>query len=163
MELIILIIIANLISNVMKASKAKREAERKRMQSASSQGFGQGFEPGSISGMPAAKPAAPAVPAKPMMPPRQEIRREVIQPKVHTHLAPDCKVHDRVGSLKVTSMEGKDPCHAQQLAPAQQPRPVVQETQEKPGLQLDWSGENMVKAFVMQEVLTRPCERRRRA
>ena len=32
---------------------------------------------------------------------------------------------------------------------------------EKPGLQLEWTGENMVKAFIMQEVLTRPCQRRR--
>jgi len=32
---------------------------------------------------------------------------------------------------------------------------------EESGLTLDWSGENMVKAFVMQEVLKRPCERAR--
>ena len=83
-------------------------------------------------------------------------------PTVHTHLQPDCDTHDAPtsGSLNVVSPEGKDPCHQEQLP---QRRQSVAEAApaEQPGLTLDWNGEAMVKAFVMQEVLTRPCDRRR--
>ena len=101
-----------------------------------------------------ARPAAPAQPQQPA-------RHAAMQPMVHTHLQPDCDTHDAPtsGSLNVVSPEGKDPCHEEQMP---ERRAAVQEPPvEKPGLQLDWSGDAMVKAFVMQEVLTRPCDRRR--
>ncbi len=84
---------------------------------------------------------------------------QVIAPTVHTHVQRDCNTHDKPGSLGVTSMEGKDPCHEDQLTLERtfaEPAPV------EGGLTFDWSGENMVKAFVMQEVLTRPAQRRAR-
>lgn len=162
MDLIWLIIIISIISKVMKADKKKKEAAQQARRAAD-----QAFEP---IHAPAAKPAAPKpapAPAQTMMPLRPEpvkpLRTEM-QPRVHAHLAPNCEEHDKPGSLQVTSTEGKDACHEGQLPPADMPRPEAAYPQhESSGIQLDWSGENMVKAFVMQEVLTRPCERRRRA
>ena len=84
---------------------------------------------------------------------------QVITPTVHTHLQPDCDTHDKPGSLGVTSMEGKDPCHASQLTRVQ---PDMEAAPESPAITFDWTGENMVKAFVMQEILTRPCQRQAR-
>ena len=93
-----------------------------------------------------------------VMPPMSfsDVPGQVIAPTVHTHIQPDCETHDAPGSLGVVSSEGKDPCHEEQL----QPRPSIAEPiQEENGLTFDWSGENLVKAFVMQEVLTRPANR----
>ena len=59
----------------------------------------------------------------------------------------------------VTSMEGKDPCHEDELTLE---RTYAEAPQQQGGLTFDWSGESMVKAFVMQEVLTRPSQRRAR-
>ena len=156
MDLFWVFIIIGIISKLIKADKKKQEAQRQQARRAAGQAFTTAAQ----------KPAAPkAEPARPtpvqtMLPPRPE----PAQPLVHTHLAPDCEEHDKPGSLNAASREGKDACHAGQLAPANQPRTTAGFDQEdEPGLQLDWSGENMVKAFIMQEVLTRPCERRRRA
>lgn len=94
----------------------------------------------------------------------QPLVQEIAQPQVHTHLAAECEEHDMPGSLGEGSMEGRDLCHEEQLLPPRTPRPAAPAAvEEAPGLQLDWSGENMVKAFVMQEVLTRPGQRRRHA
>ena len=81
-----------------------------------------------------------------------------LAPTVHPHIQPDCDTHDVPGSLGVTSMEGKDPCHEDELTLE---RTVATPAKPEGGLQLEWSGENMVKAFIMQEVLTRPAQRRR--
>lgn len=95
---------------------------------------------------------------------QQMTAHQTIQPQVHAHLAPDCEEHDAPGSLGEGSMEGKDPCHAEQLPRATQKRPSTDEVQTaQAGLQMDWSGESVARAFIMQEVLTRPCDRRRRA
>lgn len=95
-----------------------------------------------------------------VMPPMAfgDIPGQVITPTVHPHVQPDCVTHDAPGSLGFTSSEGKDPCHEDQLT---HPRSEAAPVQEQPGLTFDWSGENMVKAFVMQEVLTRPAHRSR--
>jgi hypothetical protein len=42
------------------------------------------------------------------------------------------------------------------------PAPTTPTHVETPGIALDFSEASMVKAFVMQEILTRPCERHRR-
>ena len=81
-----------------------------------------------------------------------------MQPTVHTHLEPDCDTHDAPGSLGVRSSEGKDPCHDGQLKTRQ--FQTAEAAEATPGIALDWNGESLVKAFVMQEVLTRPCQRR---
>ena len=111
----------------------------------------------------------PAIPVQPqtaapvsmasMLPPQPVAPVAPAQPLVHEHLEPDCDTHDQAGSLGVTSMEGKDPCHEEQLTHS---RPVDAAETVQPGLTMEWTGDAMVKAFVMQEVLTRPCDRRPR-
>ena len=81
-----------------------------------------------------------------------------IAPTVHPHIQPDCATHDVPGSLGVTSLEGKDPCHEDQLTLE---RTFAQPAQPTGGLTFDWTGDSMVKAVVMQEVLTRPTHRAR--
>ena len=105
----------------------------------------------------------PYTPAEPtVLPPLEAaVPQQVIAPTVHTHVQPDCDTHDAPnGSLGVTTSEGKDPCHEPQLTHA---RSVLEhDTAVEGGLTFDWSGQNMVKAFVMQEILTRPCQRQAR-
>lgn len=85
-----------------------------------------------------------------------DIPGQVITPTVHVHLKPDCAIHDKPGSLGVASMEGKDPCHEEDLVYDRIDR---QPHQQEGGLTFDWTGDTMVKAVVMQEVLTRPANR----
>ena len=92
--------------------------------------------------------------------PEAAVPKQLIEPTVHAHVQPDCEAHDTPGSLGVASSEGKDPCHEQQLTHARFVQ--EQEAENEGGLTFDWSGESMVKAFVMQEILTRPCQRQAR-
>lgn len=164
MDLFTLLIIGWILKKIFgnkKKAEQKKQAQRKAMDEAFSANAYRTATPRPaqtmlppLSGL-HDLPAAPKATVAPAM--------TVAQPLVHTHLAPDCDEHDRSGSLGVTTQEGKDACHEDQLAPVNAPRPTISFPKEEPGLQLDWSGENMVKAFVMQEVLTRPCDRRRRA
>lgn len=68
-----------------------------------------------------------------------------------------------LGSLNTDTWEGVDPCHEEQFEEEGEDEGVIlkEETEETAALQLEWKGEEMVKAFIMQEVLTRPCQRRR--
>lgn len=88
-----------------------------------------------------------------------DVPGQVIVPTVHAHVEPDCDTHDAPGSLGKTSKEGKDPCHEEQLTHA---RTIEEPAPEQGGLTFNWSGDNMMKAVIMQEVLTRPCQRRAR-
>lgn len=100
--------------------------------------------------------ATPVVQAQPKV-------RQSAQPKVHTHLAPSCDLDaDLSGSMLYDSPEGTDKCHEEELRPVHQPLQAEEPVQEKSGLTLDFSADAMVQAIVMQEVLTRPCDRRRR-
>ena len=110
---------------------------------------------------PAAAPQ-PYAPAQPIVAPAisfGDVPGQVIAPTVHPHVEPDCDTHDMPGSLGVTSEEGKDPCHDEQLIHTRQALEVPAEETAQP---FPWSGENMMKAVIMQEVLTRPCQRRAR-
>ncbi len=70
------------------------------------------------------------------------------------------------GSMNAATGEGEDPCHEDDLTPAVNPCELsprtVQPTPATSGLNLTWTGDAMVKAVVMQEILTRPCQRARR-
>jgi len=70
------------------------------------------------------------------------------------------------GSMNANTGEGEDPCHEDELAPAVNPCELsprmVQPAPATSGLNLTWTGDAMVKAVVMQEILTRPCQRARR-
>ena len=138
------------ISLIASAKKAKNQ----RIADAAKQSRAQ--EQTASQPEPAWKPAQPTV-----LPPIvfADFLQKVNAPTVHPHLEPDCDTHDVPGSLGVTSTEGKDPCPEEQLTHTrsfQEPAP------EEPGITFDWSGESMVKAFVMQEILTRPCQRQTR-
>ena len=98
--------------------------------------------------------------AMPVQPPKPA--PAVAAPRVHTHLAPDCDRDDPSGSMDFISTEGVDPCHDDDLPGRQTPRPAVPVLREQPGLTLEWTGDALVKSVIMQEVLTRPCQRRRR-
>ena len=143
------IIIIAVVSAISKSSNKKQQAQK--------HPYGGSAKPVS---WPDASPASTSRPASmsSMLPPREEGPRQPVQTTVHTHYAPACDTHDAPGSLGVGSTEGKDPCHEDQLTDA---LPAQREMTEKPGLTLDWSGDAMVRAFVMQEVLTRPCDRRK--
>lgn len=158
------IIIVAVISAVAKASKNKNSQQHPYQQ-----GSGAARPPQARPAAPIQPPPAAPAPARPAAPAPQQVSmasmlppaQQTMAPTVHTHLQPDCDTHDAPasGSLNVVSPEGKDPCHEEQLPTR---RALTQEAApEQSGLQLDWSGDAMVKAFVMQEVLTRPCDRRR--
>ena len=142
----LLVVVIGLVGSLVSASKKEREQKetQRRVQASrttQSQPRPQ-TQPTRMMSQPA--PAQHAVPA---------------QPTVHAHIQPDCVVHDAPGSLNVVSPEGKDPCHEAQLTHA---RTSVDADDSQPSLTLDWTGENLVKSFVMQEILTRPCQRRAR-
>lgn len=84
-------------------------------------------------------------------------------PKVHEHLAAECDLDAELqGSIGYDSPEGRDKCHEDELFPAHEKRPEAPHEEVRSGLKLDFSPNAMVQAMVMQEVLTRPCERRKR-
>ena len=71
---------------------------------------------------------------------------------------------ERSGSLPGKSMEGVDPCHpqaARKPARRMEHRLRAHPQEEHEGLVPELTPENMRQAFVMSEILTRPCERRR--
>lgn len=155
-ELIWAIIIV--VVSIAVSSARKKAKERQRH-----------FQPVTVSAAPESPAPQPAAPKAAVVTPAQmhqplpkaaPVKPAPLQPSIHAHAAKlDCKTHDVPGSLGVTSMEGRDLCHQEQMDDLE--RLSFAPASEQPGLKLDWSGENMVKAFVMQEVLKRPCDRKR--
>ena len=168
MDLFWVLIVVGLIVRAVGNSKKKQEKQAKKQRQTMEEIFGQdAVKPASMQRMetkPVPKPSPAPRPAEMLPPLRQEPAREAIAPRVHVHTAPACPVDDDAGSLRYHSTEGVDPCHEDQLPSMHTPRPepMAPRMTERPGLTLDWNGESMVKAFIMQEVLTRPCERRGR-
>ena len=168
MDLFWVLIVVGLIVRTVGNSRKKKEQLARQQHQAMKDAFDQ--QAAKPSGAPrtepkpAPKPVPVARPAEMLPPLRQEPAREAIAPRVHVHTAPACPVDDDTGSLHYHSTEGVDPCHEEQLPSMHAPRlePITPPVTEKPGLTLEWTGESMVKAFIMQEVLTRPCERRGR-
>ena len=100
--------------------------------------------PAAESRQTAAAPAAPAQPERPT----------VMQPTI-TITEHDDSVYQ--GSLYAETGEGYDPCHDGQLSAlsALEREPVSAPAAETPGLQLGWTGNDIVRGFVMSEILTR--------
>ena len=86
---------------------------------------------------------------------------QVAQPRIQARVQVTEKPKVMLGSMGVDSHEGIHPCDEHEDDLLQSEKPLMPIPVEKPGIQLDWTGENMVKAFIMQEVLTRPAQRRR--
>ena len=97
------------------------------------------------------------------MPAHAHMTVHAAKPKVHEHLAAECDLDAELqGSIGYDSPEGRDKCHEDELFPAHEKRPEAPHEEVRSGLKLDFSPNAMVQAMVMQEVLTRPCERRKR-
>lgn len=145
------ILIISIVASIIKNQRKKAEKVKQQLGPAV-----QAAKP-----RPAAAPQ-PYAPAQPIVAPAisfGDVPGQVIAPTVHAHVEPDCDTHDMPGSLGVTSEEGKDPCHDEQLIHTRQAAEVPAAETAQP---FQWSGENMMKAVIMQEVLTRPCQRRAR-
>lgn len=139
---VIIGIIGSIVSSAKK-EKEKKAAEEKRKSAAAAR-------------VQAAQQKQAVAKAATVLPPMPAPASPVITPTVHAHVEPDCATHDQPGSLGVTSLEGKDPCHEDELTLE---RTFAEPTQPEGGLTFDWTGNSMVKAVIMQEVLTRPAQR----
>ena len=110
-----------------------------------------GAKPGTARSDPKAPAETPVSAGSPMSRP---------EPARPTILAPSISVteHDDSvyqGSMYAVTGEGSDPCHDEMLsAPAPSYMPAPAETAE-PGLQLSWTGSEIVRGFVMGEILNR--------
>ena len=61
-----------------------------------------------------------------------------------------------MGSMNAVTGEGYDPCHDEQLAPLTEAESVIPAAEpEQPGLQLSWTGSDIVRGLVMKEILDR--------
>ena len=96
-------------------------------------------------------PAADPEPSAPVQEGPPE--RGPLQPGI-TLTAHDDSVYQ--GSLNAVTGEGYDPCHEEQLSPLNaaelSDNPPVQ---GEPGLTLSWTGSDIVRGFVMSEILNR--------
>jgi len=105
-----------------------------------------------------AKPAAAAPQNKPKADPAaytapEPVRPTVLQPSI-TFTEHDDSVYQ--GSLNAVTGEGYDPCHDEQLAPLTLAETAVPAAETVgPGLQLSWTGNDIVRGFVMSEILNR--------
>ena len=99
---------------------------------------------------PKAEPQVSA-PAQPQVTPA---RPTVLQPTI-TFTEHDDSVYQ--GSLNAVTGEGYDPCHDEQLSSlsAAERETASAPGEEVPGLQLGWSGSDVVRGFVMSEILNR--------
>lgn len=60
------------------------------------------------------------------------------------------------GSMNTVTGEGYDPCHEEQLAPLSAAEAVPAAAEPAvPGLQLNWTGSEIVRGIVMSEILNR--------
>lgn len=131
------------------------------------------------------KPAKPAIPAQPAVPAQPAAQLEAAQttmlgdpveimrpermipePMISESMAVEAPA--RSGSLPGRSMEGVDPCHPRaerrmehRLKPHPEAREMYPSQEQGEELVPEITPENMRQAFVMSEILTRPCERRR--
>ena len=94
-----------------------------------------------------------AQPQKPAPAPEPPARETVLQPSI-TFTEHDDSVYR--GSLNAITGEGYDPCHEEQLAPLTVAETAASAVQAaEPGLLLSWTGSDIVRGFVMSEILTR--------
>lgn len=86
---------------------------------------------------------------------------EAAQPSVQPAMHLDQSTTPVRGSLNEDTHEGLHPCGEHERGMTRSDSLLGEEPEEESGIRLDWSGDSMVKAFIMQEVLTRPCMRKR--
>ena len=101
------------------------------------------------TGEPAGTPRTTAMP----QPQPEPFRPGVLQPTVSV-TEHDDSIY--MGSLNAVTGEGYDPCHNEQLAPlsaAESELPAAEAA--APGLQLNWTGSEIVRGLVISEILKR--------
>lgn len=83
----------------------------------------------------------------------EPVRPTVMQPTI-TVTEHDDSVYQ--GSMNAITGEGYDPCHDEQLEPLTLAETAVPAAETaSPGLQLSWTGNEIVRGFVMSEILKR--------
>ena len=111
------------------------------------------------SGRPAAPAEAPKETPRPAAAPAEPPARDTrLMPTVSV-TANDDSIY--AGSMNAVTGEGHDPCHDEQLAPltlAEAAVPAAEAAQ--PGLQLSWTGSEVVRGIVVSEILNRRNTRR---
>lgn len=149
----VIIVIIGIVASIASSAK-KRRNSKAAMQQFQSEASARKAEQQK-------KEPHPYAPVQTMMPAMSvaEAPGQVVAPTVHAHVQRDCDTHDAPGSLGVTSLEGKDPCHEDELTLE---RSFAEPAPAEGGLTFNWTGNSMVHAVVMQEVLTRPSQRRAR-
>lgn len=126
------------LSRLSKAAKQRQNARNSKPGAAKN-------ETKAPQGQPQAAPAAYTSP--------EPVRPAVLQPTI-SFTEHDDSIYQ--GSMNAVTGEGYDPCHDEQLAPlslAETEMPSVEAAE--PGLQLSWTGNEIVRGFVMSEILTR--------
>ena len=123
--------------------------------------------PQAVKQQPAAAPEATMLPPRPEHNPTKQLEAMIAQVLLDAKTNDGARQTDHSAHV---SCEGHDPCHEEQLQPLVRPaHAAVQEstlpsTEEETGsLELNFTGDELVRAFVMQEILTRPCQRRGQA
>ena len=100
---------------------------------------------------PAAEPVKPAAPA--VSAPEPPVLESRLRPTISV-TEHDDSIYQ--GSLNAVTGEGYDPCHDEQLAPLSAAETAVPAAEAAaPGLQLAWTGSDVVRGFVMSEILKR--------
>ena len=143
-SIFLLVFIYILVAGCMKLSKQVKEQAAKNA--------------GTAKTAPQKQHKAPKAEAKAPAPaPESEegsfFRPTVMQPTI-TVTEHDDSIYS--GSMNADTGEGYDPCHDEQLAPlssAEAAEPVVESA--GPGLQLSWTGSDIVNGIVMSEILKR--------
>lgn len=125
------------LSKLNKAAKQQQAAKGAKPGTAKTKRQAPAAEPQKT----AAAPAAPAEPARPT----------VMQPTI-TVAEHDDSVY--MGSLNAITGEGYDPCHEEQLSTISYESAAPAET-AVPGLQLSWTGNEIVRGVIMSEILNR--------
>ena len=59
------------------------------------------------------------------------------------------------GSMNAVTGEGYDPCHDEQLKPLTRAETIEPAPAAAPGLRLHWTGDEIVRGFVVSEILKR--------
>ena len=110
--------------------------------------------------MPGGKPSPRVKPAAPAVETENEpdtMADTVSQPR---EMQPTIRVTERddtiyQGSLNAVTGEGYDPCHDEQMAPLTRAETIEHIPAVSSGLQLKWTGDEIVRGFVISEILNR--------
>ena len=136
------IIILLIIWVIMGLASSKKKAQQK---------SAKGMKPGAAR-KDAKVPKAEPEKAGPVEPQVKPARPTVMQPTISVTEHDDSIYR---GSLNADTGEGYDPCHDEQLSSlsAAERETLSAPAEETPGLQLGWSGNDIVRGFVMSEIL----------